>query len=59
MGEVLFYMSGKLPRVLKIVPKKLLEKAALLVNRRIMDCAKGKFVSNLSADVEQWVVMNA
>lgn len=54
VGEVLFLTSGKLPMFLSLTPKSVLERAALVVNSRIMNYAKGRFMRNLAADVEAW-----
>ena len=57
VGEVLFFTSGKLPTFLPLTPKSVLERAALVVNKRIMEYAKGKFSKNLAADVQEWVAL--
>jgi len=53
-GDMLFFMSGKLPLVLRLTPNIIIRKAATLVNNTIMSYAKRRFMDNIVADFEGW-----
>lgn len=55
VGEVVFFTSGRLPRLLALTPRQILESAAVTVNKRIMGYAKNRFIQNLADDFEKWV----
>lgn len=54
VGEVVFFTSGQLPRLLALTPRQILESAAVTVNKKIMSYAKGRFIRNLAEDFERW-----